>query len=165
MSILVLCSKLSTIQFVVTVLKIARRCLWENIYMLLVSFILSGISIAVLASNLLLLYHAFSFGQINPLKHGPFDQFEYDYSRWWWAPLAVLFYLWNHGLMIAISDFLYEGFATNWYFNERVFGFNYSRCSNLSNTVKLLFWHFGTTCMGAILAYIPESIASTFNQL
>jgi hypothetical protein len=57
--------------------------------------------------------------------------------------------------MIAISDFLFEGFATYWYFNERVFGYNYSRCANFSNSVKLLFFHFGTTCFGAILPYLP----------
>lgn len=67
--------------------------------------------------------------------------------------------------MIAISDFLYEGFASYWYFNERVFGYNYSRCSNFSNSVKLIFMHFGTACMGAILAYLPETLSTSFNHL
>jgi hypothetical protein len=164
-SLLVLCGKLRGLQFIVTVLKIARKCLWENLYMILVSFILSAISLTVLAVNLYMFYSASSAGQINPQKHGPFDQFEYDSSKWWWGLSLGILYLWTHGLMIAVSDFLYEGFAIYWYFNERVFSDNYSRCSNLSNSIKLLFWHFGTACMGAVLAYIPETIASTFNHL
>jgi hypothetical protein len=117
LSVITLLSKISRIQFVVTVLKIARRCLWENLYMLLVSFILSAISITVLIVNLLMFYRASSSGHINPLKHGPYDQFEYDSSKWWWAVCMLFLYLWTHGLMVAISDFLYEGFATYWYFN------------------------------------------------
>jgi hypothetical protein len=117
LSLIILLSKISRIQFVVTVLKFARRCLWDNLYMLLVSFILSAISVTVLAVNLLMFYNASSNGQINALKHGPYDQFEYDSSKWWWAVCLLILYLWSHGLMIAISDFLYEGFATYWYFN------------------------------------------------
>jgi hypothetical protein len=116
-SLIVLLSKISRIQFVVTVLKIARRCLWENLYMLLVSFILSAISVTVLGVNLFMFYTASSSGHINPLKHGPYDQFQYDSSKWWWPACMLILYLWSHGLMIAISDFLYEGFATHWYFN------------------------------------------------
>jgi uncharacterized membrane protein len=154
-SLIVLMKKIAKVQFIVTVLKIARRCLWENIYMIIVAFVLSGISIGVLALNLLFLYTASSTGQINTSRHGPFDQFQYDSGKVWWVILVSILYLWTHGLMIAISDFLYEGFATYWYFNERVYGSGYGRCGNFSNTLKLLFWHFGTTCMGAILTYIP----------
>lgn len=74
-SVIVLLGKIGKISFVVTVLRIARRCLWENIYMIIVAFLLSGISIGVLALNLMFFYTAYSSGEINPNKHGPYDQF------------------------------------------------------------------------------------------
>lgn len=61
-SLVVLLRKIGKVSFVVTVLRIARRCLWENIYMIIVSFILSGISIGVLALNLMFFYTAYSSG-------------------------------------------------------------------------------------------------------
>lgn len=163
-SVIILLRKLGKVQFVVTVLKVARRCLWENLYMIVVAFLLSAISIGVLALNLLLIYTASASGQVNPTKHGPYDQFEYS-GKVWWVVLVGVLYLWTHGLMIAISDFLFEGFATFWYFNERVYGPGYGRCGNFTNTIKLLFWHFGTMCMGAILTYLPETLFSTVNHL
>lgn len=75
LSIFLLFGKLSKISYVVTVLRIARRCLWENMYMILVSILLSGISIGVFALNLALFYTAYSSGEINTKKHGPYDQF------------------------------------------------------------------------------------------
>ncbi len=68
-SMLVLCTKLGKIPLVVVVLKIARTCLCQNLYMIAVSFILTAISVIVLVVNLFLLYKAVSTGSTSNSKH------------------------------------------------------------------------------------------------
>lgn len=124
--------------------------------MLLVSLALSLLSLAVMALSLSLLYKAFSWGKLNFVRHGAFDQYEWTPMTFLWSFLALLFVLWNHGLMISLSNFLFESFAIHWYFNERVFGYSYSRCNNFTNTLRLLFWHSGTIIYGSVLTYLPR---------
>lgn len=55
-----------------------------------------------------------------------------------------------------MSDFIFEGIAIHWYFNEKKLGASYGRiANNLIPTIGLSFKHIGTIAFGHILAYIP----------
>ncbi len=67
--------------------------------------------------------------------------------------------LWTHGIMEGLSDFIFQSFAVHWYFNNRKYGDDYSRCGkNCSDSVGMLFKHIGTVAFGFVNAYIPEEI-------
>jgi hypothetical protein len=129
------------------------------------SITFSALSIASLLMNLFLLYTAQSLGNVDYNKHGPFDQFQASSSSHVFSVFVILECLWTHGVLIALSNFIFESYAVCWYFNERVQGRDYSRITNIFKTFGLLVWHFGTIAYGAIIAYTPERFNTWLNNL
>lgn len=118
--------------------------------MLLVSILLSAISIVIWYLNIYFL----EISQDNK------DSQHYIDSRIM-SLIIIVEILWTHGVMEAISDFIFQSEAILWYFNKAKYGQDANMCGkNCFPTIGLLFRHFGTIVFGAINAYIPEEINS-----
>jgi hypothetical protein len=105
-SLVIILTKQQRIKFIHSLLKLAKICFWDNIYLFGVSFILSGISIGLMFLNIKII--TFSIKSVNS-THVIYD---------WPYMIPVLFeILWTHGIMQAYSDFLFQAIAVTWYFN------------------------------------------------
>lgn len=81
------------------------------------------------------------------------------------ALLVIVEAVWTHGMMEALSDFVFQSIAIHWYFNEKKLGKDYGKISNnLCPTLALTVKHIGTIIFGHVLAYIPESINLILNR-
>lgn len=69
--------------------------------------------------------------------------------------------LWTHGFIIALSHFIFEVKATIWYYTQF---FAADTCYSFTNTINLIFWHFGTISYGSFYTYHSQSITNAINQ-
>lgn len=75
-----------------------------------------------------------------------------------------MLWLWTHGIIISVSDYICQSWVVNWYFNS-----NHDQNEEIKAGVKynwregifkrLFSYHFGTCVSGfAVSAYIPENL-------
>jgi hypothetical protein len=148
-SIITLVTKRGKFKNIVPVLQISKICFWENCYLLIVSVFFSILSIAALYINITLL-------QISQVKEKSQQFVDHRIL----IVLIIVEALWTHGVLEALSDFFFQSIAIHWYFGKRreLDGETNGCCYNLSQTIKLIFIHFGTIVFGHIRAYIPETV-------
>lgn len=74
------------------------------------------------------------------------------------ALLAVIAitYLWTHGVLIALSDFIIEGTAIIWYLAESARQYKQVSAYSFKDILKATGMHFGSICLQGALFYIPS---------
>lgn len=107
-ALIVVLSRQNRIKFIYAMLKLAKICFWQNIFVFAVAIVLSAISIGMMTLNIYII--AMSIKE-NATATGVIYN--------WPLILVVLAeMLWTHGVMQAYSDFLYQSIGVFWYFNS-----------------------------------------------
>jgi hypothetical protein len=102
------------------VLVLARAFMRSHWYIVFYAIFLSGLSMTML----ILLVHLLEVTQtnvvMNYLNHAAYDQLVRKSGV---SIILIVFltfvYLWTHGFMIALSNFIGEAMAAQWYFNAK----------------------------------------------
>lgn len=94
---------------------------------------------------------------MNFLNRGAYNQFTMPKEQS--VSLIVLLafaYLWSHGFMVALSSYIGEAFAVQWYFDQkqREAGQPIQKIA-LLQVFRQIGMHFGTICYHGSVVYLP----------
>ena len=105
-ALIVVLYKQNRIKFIYAMLKLAKICFWQNIYVFGVSIILSGISIGMMVLNIYIIVQSIT----SPTG---------TYVVYDWRLIIVILteVVLSHGVMQSYSDFLYQSIGVHWYYN------------------------------------------------
>lgn len=106
-ALVVVLAKQNRIKFIYAMLKLAKICFWQNVYVFGVSIVLSGISIGMMYINI----YVIAMSITSPTG-------QYVVYDWRLLSVVLIEMLWTHGVMQAYSDFLYQSIGVYWYFNS-----------------------------------------------
>ena len=162
-SLLTICYRLAQIRFVVIMLKIARECVVQNMFMPLVSVLLAGVCVGVFYLNTKILNQSLALVDLVPGNHQAHDQIMSRASGTILGVIWVIQFLWTHGVLISMIHFVFESWTTFWYYNSLVAGLG--GFSNFTSTLRLVVIHFGTIVFGACYPYYSQSLANIANNL
>ena len=145
-ALVVVLSRQNRIKFIYAMLKLAKICFWQNVYVFAVSIFLSGVSIGMMVINI----YVIAMSITSPTG-------TYVVYNWPLIIVVLAEMLWTHGVMQAYSDFLYQAIGVFWYFNEYKYkDEEYSHFSeNFCSALGLTFRHFGTIVFGSLIVYYP----------
>jgi hypothetical protein len=102
------------------VLILARAFIRSYWYIVLFGIFLSGLSLDMLRLMMHLIKVTQSNVQLNFLNHAAYNQLIRNPVESSALLVFLIFvYLWTHGFLIALSNYIGESMAIHWYFNEK----------------------------------------------
>lgn len=102
-----------------------------------------------------------SIGTFDPNIEGPWNQFRYSPSGKFIQFLCIFLAVWTHGMMISLSHFVFSSIGTLWYYdpNKSMRFFDI-----MGQTIKYVFYHFGTIIHGSIYEFYSQTLATWVNN-
>lgn len=144
-------------------LKVSRECVMQNYLMPLIAIGLAAAYLGVFYLNMKCLNHALSLVNLNFNNRLAHDQIETRTSGMVLGVVWFVQFMWTHGVLMSLVHFIYEVWTTFWYYNHLLTTCGGS--NNFTQTMRLVFYHFGTIIFGAIFPYYSQSLANIANNL
>lgn len=146
--------------FLVAVIRIARYCYCQSL-LLGISLFLSLICLGTFLGYSWLFNRILSVGYFNPNSLEPWSQFLYTSFGRFIQCTCLFLALWNHGLMISLSHFVFSSIGTLWYYspNKSMRFFDI-----VAQTIKYVTYHFGTIIYGSIYEFYSQTLVNYVNS-
>jgi hypothetical protein len=108
--------KSQQISNIVLIIRLARLCIANNLYLPLVAALLNAISIGMFMLNVYCIKICLGLVKVNHHHHGPFDQLIMTNPGIILFGLVIFQIFWSHGFIISLSHWMLEVIATFWYY-------------------------------------------------